>query len=129
MILSFDIGIRVPGITKASVLNLNGIVWIVAQLNSEMLVLRYETWGDLQKYYLSSSMNFALDRVPATNEAILVRDDGMWKFDGLAGPRIAFEVDLDAEKIETFHAANEFFVRLTYAGEVTKLLKARYVGV
>ncbi|XP_058809446.1 uncharacterized protein LOC131674652 isoform X2 [Phymastichus coffea] len=121
--------IRVPGISDASVLSHNRVVWIVALLNTEMLVVRYETWGDIQKYHMPSSSHFVLNKVEPTNEPILVRDDGMWKFEGLAGPWHAFKADLTAENIETFNINSEFFVRLTYRIGDTRLLRARYVGV
>lgn len=94
-----------------------------------MQLVRFETWNDLQKYHLPDSRIFALDVVPATNELILVREDGMWKLEGLAGPRHAFKVSLKAEKFETFTRGRDFFIRLVCKNSGSKLLKARYVGV
>ncbi|OXU21574.1 hypothetical protein TSAR_008257 [Trichomalopsis sarcophagae] len=128
---SFDIAtsIRAPGITQASLSADNRVVWIATRLKSQMLLARFETWNDLQKYHLPDSRIFALDVVPTTNEFVLVREDGMWKLEGLAGPRHAFKASLKADRFETFARGRDFFIRLVCKNAGSKLLKARYVGV
>lgn len=127
--ISISTGIRAPGITQASVSTHQDVLWIATRLKTQMLLVRFELWGDLQKYHLPDSRFFALDVVPATNELLLVREDGMWKLEGLEGPRHAFKVGLKADRIETFARDRDFFVRLVCKTRGSKLLKARYVGV
>lgn len=122
--------VRAPGITKASLSTLNDVVWIAAQLKSHMMVVSYKSRSNLQKYHLPAASFFALDRATLTNELVLIRDDGMWKLNGLEGPRHEIKVFMEAEKVETIAApSGQFYVRLTCKDGNTKLLKARYVGV
>uniref|UniRef100_A0ABD2WTB5 Uncharacterized protein n=1 Tax=Trichogramma kaykai TaxID=54128 RepID=A0ABD2WTB5_9HYME len=127
----FDVvaSIRSPGILQASVVAHEQIIWIVAQMRLSMMIVRFGPFGELKKYHLPASRFFLLDRVPASNELVLVRQDGMWKLDGLDGPRCEFHVSVKADHVESFSNSHDFFIRLISAGNVSLVLKAVYVGV
>ncbi|XP_015595922.1 uncharacterized protein LOC107268068 [Cephus cinctus] len=119
------LGLSIPGAIKVSLQVTSECLWLAIQFPLEMMILRYETWGEYQEYVLPGSDSFLMKIIP-TNELLLSLSSGVWRLGGIAGPRKVFSGDLHG-KIEGFIFGNNYYLQLTQ-GNTSTLLQSRYVG-
>lgn len=100
-------------------------LWIILRLAEQTLILRYQTWNELEQYTLPGSDVFVTSKTP-NNQHLLIRSDGMWSFEGAFRPEHIFKVPLNGQ-IQVFAHRADYYVKATTENS-TVVLKVRYVG-
>ncbi|XP_020292032.1 uncharacterized protein LOC109858817 [Pseudomyrmex gracilis] len=123
--LDQKIRLHVPNILEASVESVGNSLWIILRLAEQTLILRYQTWDELEQYTLPGSDVFVTSVTP-NNQHLLIRSDGMWSFKGAFRPEHIFKVPLNGQ-IQVFAHQADYYVKATTENS-TVVLKVRYVG-